>query len=409
MSKRIFNAFGFFNAFSNNYSTKVKHPVSRSQVLGKSLKYPNENRKPRIPSPKLKPLPKPTGRVVRRAKKEVNISNRKLFKQIEPPQEVLKEILALNLAKPRKYKIGRYDTKVAAIGKKKLEQRLSNVEFEKDEHLEFPHLSFFAGAKVATSFPTEKVPEIAFVGRSNVGKSSLINTLADTTVVKTSDKPGLTQQINFFAAGNIFNLIDMPGYGFAYAKEEERLRWKELIETYISTRKTLKRIFIIVDARHGIKLEDKKFLSMLDQKEVEFQIVLTKCDMVISPELARRYTLVKEQLKIYRNVVEKPLMVSAKKNSGILKLRNIILAMVGGLERAREVANRKKAFMFTGVGLPKKPLRGIDGFPRKPLPMRQKGPSYYFDLRKNFKNSGKQMNKRKKLNRNTTLRKYVGM
>ncbi|CAG8531397.1 534_t:CDS:2 [Acaulospora colombiana] len=171
----------------------------------------------------------PTGQVVRRENNNAKLSMRQLFKQIEPPHEVLKEISALNLAKPRRHKIGRYDTKVAVIGKRKLKRQLGKVEFEKDEHLELPHLSFFAGAKVATSFPPERVPEIAFVGRSNVGKSSLINALADTTVVRISDKPGLTQQINFFAAGNIFNLVDMPGYGFAYAKEEERLQWKELV------------------------------------------------------------------------------------------------------------------------------------------------------------------------------------
>ncbi|GBC08171.1 hypothetical protein RclHR1_07940010 [Rhizophagus clarus] len=156
------------------------------------------------------------------------ISNRKKFRQINPPPSILKEIEALGLGKPRRIKTGRFATKVAIVGRKKLENKLGNLDVEQ-EKLELPHLSFFAGAKIPSSFPPERVPEVAFVGRSNVGKSSLINALADTTVVRTSDKPGLTQQINFYAAGNIFNMIDMPGYGFAYVKDEEKTRWRELV------------------------------------------------------------------------------------------------------------------------------------------------------------------------------------
>ncbi|RIA92064.1 P-loop containing nucleoside triphosphate hydrolase protein [Glomus cerebriforme] len=268
------------------------------------------------------------------------ISNRQKFRQINPPPSILKEIEALKLGKPRKTKISRFATKVAIIGRKKLENKLGKLEVEQEE-LELPHLTFFAGAKIPSSFPPEKVPEVAFVGRSNVGKSSLINALADTTVVRTSDKPGLTRQINFYAAGRIFNMIDMPGYGFAYVKEEEITQWKELIETYISTRKTLRKIFVIVDARHGIKLADIEFLEMLNKKSIEIQIVLTKCDMVIPPDLARRYVIVKEKLKQYKNAIEVPLMVSARKKTGILKLRKEILYTVEALEKARRAIQKK--------------------------------------------------------------------
>ncbi|CAG8471582.1 5715_t:CDS:2 [Cetraspora pellucida] len=209
------------------------------------------------------------------SKAQKNLSNRQKFRQILPSQETLREIEALNLGKLRNCVGNRFGKKVSIIGKKRLERKLGDLTLERDEQLELPHLSFFAGAKVPTSFPPERVQELCFVGRSNVGKSSLINALADTTVVRTSDKPGLTQQINFYAAGNMFNMVDMPGYGFAYIKDEERIKWKELIETYVSERKTLKRIFVIIDARH---------------------------------DLARRHTLVKEQLQVYRNAVPQPMM-----------------------------------------------------------------------------------------------------
>ncbi|CAB4394612.1 unnamed protein product [Rhizophagus irregularis] len=276
------------------------------------------------------------------------ISNRKKFRQINPPPSILREIEALGLGKPRRTKTSRFATKVAIVGRKKLENKLGNLKVEQ-EKLELPHLSFFAGAKIPSSFPPERVSEVAFVGRSNVGKSSLINALADTTVVRTSDKPGLTRQINFYAAGKIFNMVDMPGYGFAYVKEEEKTQWRELMETYISTRKTLRKIFVIVDARHGIKLADVEFLEVLDKKGVEIQIVLTKCDMVIPPDLARRYVVVKEKLQHYKNVADDPLMVSARKKTGILKLRKEVLRTVDALEKARQAIHKKSVLIENDI------------------------------------------------------------
>ncbi|RGB43554.1 P-loop containing nucleoside triphosphate hydrolase protein [Rhizophagus diaphanus] len=255
------------------------------------------------------------------------ISNRKKFRQINPPPSILREIEALGLGKPRRTKTSRFATKVAIVGRKKLENKLGNLKVEQ-EKLELPHLSFFAGAKIPSSFPPERVPEVAFVGRSNVGKSSLINALADTTVVRISDKPGLTRQINFYAAGKIFNMVDMPGYGFAYVKEEEKTQWRELVR---------------------IKLADVEFLEMLDKKGVEIQIVLTKCDMVIPPDLARRYVVVKEKLQHYKNVSDDPLMVSARKKTGILKLRKEVLRTVDALEKARQAIQKKSVLIENDI------------------------------------------------------------
>ncbi|CAG8583686.1 6765_t:CDS:2 [Diversispora eburnea] len=199
------------------YGTKIKYSTSKSKIPYKKPKIliNNANNKTYDVTHKLLPLPIPLGKTILQEKKEKTkrskVSNRQLFKQIQAPDETFREITTLNLAKPKRYRIGKYDTKVAIIAKKKLEAKLGNAEREKEEYLELPHLSFFAGAKVPSSFPPERVSEIAFV------------------VVRTSDKPGLTQQINFYAAGTIFNLIDMPGYGFAYVNEEERLQWKNLV------------------------------------------------------------------------------------------------------------------------------------------------------------------------------------
>ncbi|KAF9939725.1 hypothetical protein BGZ65_009670 [Modicella reniformis] len=108
--------------------------------------------------------------------------------------------------------------------------------------------------------------EIAIVGRSNVGKSTMLNTLTGSpNTARVSSKPGLTRQLNFYRCGDKFVLVDMPGYGFAFAKEEDKESWKELIEEYLGSRRTLRRIYVMIDARHGLKVPDKEFLAMLDK------------------------------------------------------------------------------------------------------------------------------------------------
>ncbi|KAK9709425.1 hypothetical protein K7432_009052 [Basidiobolus ranarum] len=175
-----------------------------------------------------------------------DVSNRRKLRLIKPPVQLEDYITRLNLGV---VKTGRFSQK-------------SRAEYE--SRVMMPVLQFFAGAKDPASFPPESLPEVAFVGRSNVGKSSLINVLADSTAVRVSSKPGLTQQINFFTADDEFHIVDMPGYGFAYAKEEMRESWKNLIETYIAKRRTMKRLYILVDSRHGVKYIDKQFMEMVD-------------------------------------------------------------------------------------------------------------------------------------------------
>ncbi|KAL1922565.1 uncharacterized protein VTP21DRAFT_10104 [Calcarisporiella thermophila] len=243
------------------------------------------------------------------------LSNRKRFNLIRPDPSIVREIAEEGHGLDRRH----YTDHL-----KKKRKRGENAE---DVH--FPSIHFFAGAKLPSSFPPESEPEIGFVGRSNVGKSSLINTLANSTVVRTKDKPGVTQQINFFGANGKFTLVDMPGYGFAFATEEARAQWWELMETFVATRKTLKRIYVLLDARHGFKQADKAFLDVLDSKRVKWEVILTKCDLVLPPDLARRHWLVSQEVSEYRHALKRVMMVSAHTGAGIDKVRKDILHNVG--------------------------------------------------------------------------------
>ncbi|KAF9930469.1 hypothetical protein FBU30_000439 [Linnemannia zychae] len=178
-----------------------------------------------------------------------------------------------------------------------------------------------------------KLPEVAIVGRSNVGKSTMLNTLTESpNTARVSNKPGLTRQLNFYRCGDKFVVVDMPGYGFAFAKEEDKAAWKELIENYIGTRKSLKRIYLMIDARHGLKVADKEFLTAMGAiSSKKFQVVLTKCDLVTPPDLARTYMVVQEELrKSFRNTIPgRILMVSSYTGAGMNTLRKDMLHVCG--------------------------------------------------------------------------------
>lgn len=123
------------------------------------------------------------------------------------------------------------------------------------------------------------LPEVAFAGRSNVGKSSLINALTGRRqLARTSNTPGRTQQLNFFDLGHRLLLVDMPGYGFARVSKSTLQLWQSLIEQYLRGRPTLQRVYLLIDSRHGLKDTDKTLMKMLDKTAVSYQIVLTKCD-----------------------------------------------------------------------------------------------------------------------------------
>jgi GTP-binding protein len=179
-----------------------------------------------------------------------------------------------------------------------------------------------AGAMTIDALPPDALPEIAFAGRSNVGKSSLLNALTGrSALARTSHTPGRTRQLNFFTLGHRLALVDMPGYGYAAAPKHEVARWTELIRLYLSGRPALRRVCLLIDARHGVKEVDRPLMDMLDVAAVSFQIVLTKADKVRQAELEACLAAVKAALK--GHVAAHPFIhaTSAHAGGGIAALR----------------------------------------------------------------------------------------
>ena len=151
-------------------------------------------------------------------------------------------------------------------------------------------VEFLLSAPALKFLPEPDAPEIAFAGRSNVGKSSLLNALTGRkAIARTSVTPGRTQELNFFEVGEPtrLRLVDMPGYGFAKAPPRVVEQWKRLVRDFLRGRVVLKRVLVLIDSRHGIKREDEKIMELLDESAVSYQIILTKADKINQHELAK--------------------------------------------------------------------------------------------------------------------------
>ncbi|HUC67777.1 MAG TPA: ribosome biogenesis GTP-binding protein YihA/YsxC [Stellaceae bacterium] len=181
---------------------------------------------------------------------------------------------------------------------------------------------FIAGAARANALPADTLPEIAFAGRSNVGKSSLINALTGrSALARVSHTPGRTQQLNFFELGQRLMLVDLPGYGFAQASKQEVQSWTALTRRYLRGRASLRRVLLLIDARHGIKEPDRPVMALLDEAAVSYQVVLTKADKPAKAALEATVAAVSDELK--RHVAAHPVihLTSAHEGSGIAQLR----------------------------------------------------------------------------------------
>jgi GTP-binding protein len=187
---------------------------------------------------------------------------------------------------------------------------------------------FLRGVAAMEGLPPPDRLEVCFAGRSNVGKSSLINALTGRrNLARASNTPGRTQEINYFTLGEALYLVDLPGYGFAEAPKALVERWQRLLRAYLAGRATLRRAFVLIDARHGIKAVDEEILTLLDRSAVTFQVVLTKADKVKAGDREKVLAQVRGALAKHPAAFPEIVLTSAETGEGIETLRAIIAAL----------------------------------------------------------------------------------
>jgi GTP-binding protein len=191
--------------------------------------------------------------------------------------------------------------------------------------------SFVKGVVSIDDLPRDGRPEAAFAGRSNVGKSSLINALTgQKALARVSVTPGRTRELNFFTLGKdgALALVDMPGYGYARASKAQVKGWTRLIRDYLRGRRELKRVFLLIDARHGIKPTDREIMTLMDEAAVSYQAVLTKADKPKASELAEVLEKVSAELAKHPAAFPEVLVTSARLGNGIAELRAAVASLL---------------------------------------------------------------------------------
>ena len=184
---------------------------------------------------------------------------------------------------------------------------------------------FLKGVVAMDGLPPDDRLEVCFAGRSNVGKSSLINALTGRKgLARASNTPGRTQEINYFGLGDSHYLVDLPGYGYANAPLAKVEKWQALLKQFLSGRATLRRAFVLIDSRHGIKSVDEEIMALLDSAAVTFQCVMTKADKVKSKDLDSVLTQVRTRLATHPAAFPEIVLTSSEKGDGIATLRAII-------------------------------------------------------------------------------------
>lgn len=187
---------------------------------------------------------------------------------------------------------------------------------------------FAVGTATLDRLPPPDLPEVAFAGRSNVGKSSLINALTGrNTLARTSNTPGRTQQLNFFNLGGRLMLADLPGYGFAQAPKGLVAEWNHLVNTYLRGRVVLQRTCVLIDSRHGLKDSDREIMVMLDKAAQNYQVVLTKADKIKPSALETVRTEVAAEVSRHPAAHPDILVTSSESGLGIAELRGVLTAL----------------------------------------------------------------------------------
>ncbi|NIZ08259.1 ribosome biogenesis GTP-binding protein YihA/YsxC [Pseudooceanicola sp. HF7] len=190
-------------------------------------------------------------------------------------------------------------------------------------------VDFVKGVVAMDGLPDADRIEVCFAGRSNVGKSSLINALTGRKgIARASNTPGRTQEINFFTLGEERYLVDLPGYGYANAPLHVVEKWQRLLKSYLSGRQSLRRAFVLIDARHGVKAVDEEIMKLLDSSAVTFQCVLTKADKVKEKERAAVLQQVRGALAKHPAAYPELVLTSSEKGDGIETLRAIIAGLI---------------------------------------------------------------------------------
>lgn len=192
-------------------------------------------------------------------------------------------------------------------------------------------IAFLKSAPGLQFLPDPDVPEVAFAGRSNVGKSSLLNALTGRNgLARTSNTPGRTQELNLFDVGEplVFRLVDMPGYGYAEAPKDVVRKWKHLVNDYLRGRPNLKRVLLLIDSRHGLKPVDREVMELLDKAAVSYQLVLTKGDKLKPTALAAIHGQVADDARKHPAAHPEILSTSSEKGAGIPELRAAVLAAI---------------------------------------------------------------------------------
>ena len=204
-------------------------------------------------------------------------------------------------------------------------QNLTELDRQKGNLLFSKEVSFLKGVVDISGLPNSNRIEVCFAGRSNVGKSSLINAITfKKSLARSSNTPGRTQEINFFTLADTNYLVDLPGYGYAYAPIKEVEKWQRLLKNYLTGRASLRRVFLLVDSRHGIKELDKNIMLLLDKAAVTFQVVMTKIDKPNKNELQQSIERTRKELGKHPAAFPEILVTSATKMEGIDCLRTTI-------------------------------------------------------------------------------------